>query len=183
MSYNNAALSSKILSTIASTVAPTLGPSFVDQVIVNHTNDILISNSGYSILRSLNIDGPIGKYILNCTKELNNTCGDGCTTFIILLDALLKKSIYYSSCLSHHKANYNDNLPSIQLNKLSIAIRDIQALWYPKIIYPMVSEWSVKCSANTIEITMRKNLNSSLCSSFGPGTSQYLTNILICLLE
>ncbi len=179
MSYNNVVLSSKILATIASAVVPTLGPSFVDQVIVNHTNDILISNSGYSILKSLNIDGPIGKYILNCAKELNNLCGDGCTTFIILLDALLKESIYYSSYLSHHKANYNDNLSSIQLNKLSIAIRDIQTLWYPKIIYPMVSEWSMKCSANNIEITMRKILNSSLCSSFGPGTSQYLANIII----
>ena len=52
--YNTIKLSSYIVSTLASTVAPTLGPSSIDQVIVNHTNDILITNSGYSIIKAVN---------------------------------------------------------------------------------------------------------------------------------
>ncbi len=178
--YNTIKLSSYIVSTLASTVAPTLGPSSIDQVIVNHTNDILITNSGYSIIKAVNIEGPIGKYVLNCIKKIDNSYGDGCTTYTIILDGLLKNSIYYSSYLSkHNSATYNDNLKSVNLNKLSIAVRDIQILWYPKIIFPMIKEWSIECNKTDMEQIMYKIIDSSIGGSFGRETSEFLANILI----
>ena len=70
-------LSSRVVSSLASTVAPTLGPSSVDQIVVGHGGDVLITNSGYSILKSVNIEGPIGKFVLTCTKKLTRCAAMG----------------------------------------------------------------------------------------------------------
>lgn len=172
-------LSSRIVSSLASTVAPTLGPSSVDQIIVGHGGDVLITNSGYSVLKSVNIEGPIGKFVLTCTKKINEVCGDGCTTYVIMLDGLLKSSIYLASDMSSHTSGGFSARNSTALNRLSIAVNDIRKIWYPRILHPMMKEWALTCNGGNWEKIMFRLLQSNIMGKFGHGIHLLLSSILM----
>ena len=77
---------------IANAVRSTLGPRGMDKMLVDSMGDVTITNDGVTILKNLDIEHPAAKMLVEVSKTMDQQCGDGTTTSVILAGEILKKS-------------------------------------------------------------------------------------------
>lgn len=77
---------------IADTVKSTLGPKGMDKMLVDSSGDIIITNDGATILKELEVEHPAAKMIAEVAKSLDQECGDGTTSGVLLTGELLKQA-------------------------------------------------------------------------------------------
>ena len=77
---------------VADAVRSTLGPKGMDKMLVDSMGDIVITNDGATILKELDIEHPAAKMVVEVAKTLDNECGDGTTSAVVIAGELLKKS-------------------------------------------------------------------------------------------
>ncbi len=77
---------------VADAVRSTLGPKGMDKMLVDSMGDVVITNDGATILKELDIEHPAAKMVVEISKTLDQECGDGTTTAVVLAGELLKKS-------------------------------------------------------------------------------------------
>ena len=83
----------QVCETLEAILKRTFGPNGVDVLLNSTSGEILITNNGALILRSLNLERRIGQTIVEKVVSYCSITGDGSTSFILLLTALLR-SIY-----------------------------------------------------------------------------------------
>ncbi|QLH75550.1 MAG: TCP-1/cpn60 chaperonin family protein [Methanomassiliicoccales archaeon] len=86
--YNNI----MVARTIADTLKTTLGPRGMDKMLVTPIGDVTITNDGVTILKDIEVQHPVAKMLVEVAKTLDQECGDGTTTAVLLTGELLKKA-------------------------------------------------------------------------------------------
>ena len=77
---------------IADAVRSTLGPKGMDKMLVDSMGDVVITNDGATILKEIDIAHPAAKMVVEVAKTLEEECGDGTTSAIIISGELLKQA-------------------------------------------------------------------------------------------
>jgi thermosome len=77
---------------IASAVKSTLGPRGMDKMLVGPTGDIVITNDGATILGEIAVKHPGAKMVIEVARTQDNEVGDGTTTAVILVGALMEQA-------------------------------------------------------------------------------------------
>ncbi len=77
---------------IANTVKSTLGPRGMDKMLVDNIGDITITNDGVTVLKSMEVENPAAKMIVEVAKTQEEEVGDGTTTAVIIAGELLKSA-------------------------------------------------------------------------------------------
>jgi thermosome len=77
---------------VADTVKSTLGPRGMDKMLIDNLGDIVITNDGVTVLKSMEIDNPAAKMLVEIAKTQEEVAGDGTTSSVILAGEMLKKA-------------------------------------------------------------------------------------------
>ncbi len=77
---------------IANTVKSTLGPRGMDKMLVDNIGDITITNDGVTVLKSMEVENPAAKMIVEVAKTQEEEVGDGTTTAVVIAGELLKSA-------------------------------------------------------------------------------------------
>ncbi len=82
----------KAAKAVSEAVRSTLGPKGMDKMLVDSMGDVVITNDGVTILKEIDVEHPAAKMIIEVAKTLDEECGDGTTTAVIVAGELLKKA-------------------------------------------------------------------------------------------
>lgn len=82
---------------IGDLVKSTMGPKGMDKILVSMGNDgypgeIQVTNDGATILRSIGVDNPAAKVLVNISKVQDDEVGDGTTSVTVLAAELLREA-------------------------------------------------------------------------------------------
>jgi thermosome len=77
---------------IAGAVRTTLGPRGMDKMLVGSTGDIVITNDGATILEEIKVQHPGAKMVIEVAKTQDNEVGDGTTTAVVIVGALMERA-------------------------------------------------------------------------------------------
>ncbi len=77
---------------VGETVRTTLGPKGMDKMLVDSSNDVIITNDGVTILKEIAIEHPSAKMIVEIAKTQEDEVGDGTTTAVVVAGELLKSA-------------------------------------------------------------------------------------------
>jgi thermosome len=77
---------------IAGAVRTTLGPRGMDKMLVGSTGDIVITNDGATILEEISVQHPGAKMVIEVARTQDDQVGDGTTTAVILVGALMEQA-------------------------------------------------------------------------------------------
>ena len=77
---------------VANAVKSTLGPRGMDKMLVDNIGDITITNDGVTVLKSMDVENPAAKMIVEVAKTQEEEVGDGTTTAVIIAGELLKNA-------------------------------------------------------------------------------------------
>ncbi len=78
--------------TLAEAIHTSLGPNGMDKMLVGSNGRVIVTNDGSSILDRLDITEPIGKVLENMVQIQKQAVGDGTTTSLVLIGALLSNA-------------------------------------------------------------------------------------------
>ena len=81
---------------IADIVKTTLGPKGMDKILQSMVEDrrhiITVTNDGATILKSIHVDNPAAKILIDISKTQDDEVGDGTTTVAVLAGELLREA-------------------------------------------------------------------------------------------
>jgi thermosome len=77
---------------IAGAVRSTLGPRGMDKMLVGSSGDIVITNDGATILSEIAVQHPGAKMVIEVARTQDDEVGDGTTTAVILVGALMEQA-------------------------------------------------------------------------------------------
>ena len=80
---------------IAEVVKTTLGPKGMDKILQNtdpNWRGVRVTNDGATILKSLHIDNPAAKLLIDVSKTQDEEVGDGTTSVVVLAGELLRRA-------------------------------------------------------------------------------------------
>lgn len=77
---------------ISDAVKSTLGPKGMDKMLVEGMGGVVITNDGATILKDLDIVHPAAKMLVEVAETLDEECGDGTTSAVVLAGELLKQT-------------------------------------------------------------------------------------------
>jgi len=101
---------------VSEAVKSTYGPKGMDKMIVESLGDIKITNDGFTILDSIDIQNASANMAVNLSKVQNEKMGDGTTSVVIFAGDLLRKSLELIDQGVH---------PSIIIKGFNLALRRI----------------------------------------------------------
>lgn len=90
-----AALSNNIAAVLAvsTAVERTLGPKGLDTMLVDRFGDMLVTNSGVTILERIEVSHPAAQMLMSIAKAQYRQIGDGTTTATVMAGAILKEGM------------------------------------------------------------------------------------------
>lgn len=78
---------------IGDVVKSTLGPKGMNKILQSgSTGEIQITNDGATILKSIQLDNPAAKVLVNISKVQDDEVGDGTTSVCVLASELLREA-------------------------------------------------------------------------------------------
>ncbi|KAL8550457.1 hypothetical protein ACS0TY_009040 [Phlomoides rotata] len=79
---------------IADLVKTTLGPKGMDKILqsTGRGQSVTVTNDGATILKSLHIDNPAAKVLIDISKVQDDEVGDGTTSVVVLAGELLREA-------------------------------------------------------------------------------------------
>ncbi|KAK9867509.1 hypothetical protein WJX84_010106 [Apatococcus fuscideae] len=79
---------------IADLVKTTLGPKGMDKILQSVSRDqkVTVTNDGATILKSLYVDNPAAKVLVDISRVQDDEVGDGTTSVVVLAGELLKEA-------------------------------------------------------------------------------------------
>ena len=93
---------------IGDLVKSTLGPRGMDKILQSmdkggpNGNSVTVTNDGATILKSIWVDNPAAKILIDMSKTQDEQCGDGTTGVVVLAAELLRKAEELSDQLRLH---------------------------------------------------------------------------------
>jgi len=91
---------------IGDLVKSTLGPKGMDKILQpmpqgGKEGKTTVTNDGATILKSVWIDNPAAKILIDISKTQDNECGDGTTSVVVLASELLRNASYLVEAKMH----------------------------------------------------------------------------------
>eukprot|EP00884_Botryococcus_braunii_P019647 jgi/Botrbrau1/6366/Bobra.0098s0025.1 len=79
---------------IADLVKSTLGPKGMDKILqsLGRTQEIVVTNDGATILKSIYVDNPAAKVLVDISRVQDDEVGDGTTSVVVLAGELLREA-------------------------------------------------------------------------------------------
>ncbi|MBA0745712.1 hypothetical protein Gogos_008277, partial [Gossypium gossypioides] len=79
---------------ITDLVKTTLGPKGMDKILqsTGRGHEVTVTNDGATILKSLHIDNPAAKVLIDISKVQDDEVGDGTTSVVVLAGELLREA-------------------------------------------------------------------------------------------
>ena len=79
---------------IADLVKSTLGPKGMDKILqsVGRGHGVTVTNDGATILRSIYVDNPAAKVLVDISRVQDEEVGDGTTSVVVLAGELLREA-------------------------------------------------------------------------------------------
>ncbi|KAJ6635990.1 T-complex protein 1 subunit beta [Pseudolycoriella hygida] len=80
---------------IGDLVKSTLGPKGMDKILVSYgrnSGDVQVTNDGATILKSIGVDNPAAKILVNMSRVQDDEVGDGTTSVTVLAAELLREA-------------------------------------------------------------------------------------------
>jgi T-complex protein 1 subunit beta len=79
---------------IADLVKTTLGPKGMDKILqsTGRGHGVTVTNDGATILKSLHVDNPAAKVLVDISKVQDDEVGDGTTSVVVLAGELLREA-------------------------------------------------------------------------------------------
>nr|GFA61334.1 T-complex protein 1 subunit beta [Tanacetum cinerariifolium] len=79
---------------IADLVKTTLGPKGMDKILqsIGRGHSVTVTNDDATILKSLHIDNPAAKVLIDISKVQDDEVGDGTTSVVVLAGKLLREA-------------------------------------------------------------------------------------------
>lgn len=74
---------------VADTIRTSLGPRGMDKMIVESSDEVLLSNDGATIMSRIRLTHPCAKMLVELSKAQDIEAGDGTTTVVVLAGAML----------------------------------------------------------------------------------------------
>ncbi|KAI5192704.1 T-complex protein 1 subunit eta [Nematocida minor] len=131
---------------ISDILKTTLGPNGLDKMFFNG-NDMLITNDGATIMKSLEIVDPAAQVLLNISEAQDRDIGDGTTSVVILSSAILRKL----------KPLVKENTP------ISLITKELSRL--VKVITNISKERLIAFDNESLQILAETSLNSKILSN------------------
>ncbi len=78
---------------VAEVVKGSLGPKGMDKMLVDSFGDVTITNDGATMLKSMDVQHPAAKMMVEVSKTQDDEVGDGTTTVVVLTGELLGKAV------------------------------------------------------------------------------------------
>lgn len=77
---------------VSNVVKSSLGPIGLDKMLVDDTGDVVVTNDGATILKSLDVEHPAARLLVDLAQLQDKEIGDGTTSVVILAAELLRRS-------------------------------------------------------------------------------------------
>ncbi|MFQ5820161.1 MAG: thermosome subunit beta [Candidatus Heimdallarchaeota archaeon] len=77
---------------IADSIRSALGPRGMDKMLVDNFGDVVITNDGATILKEIDVQHPVAKFVVELAKSQDDEVGDGTTTVVIIAGEFLKQA-------------------------------------------------------------------------------------------
>ncbi|KEG10617.1 putative chaperonin alpha subunit [Trypanosoma grayi] len=77
---------------VANIVKSSLGPIGLDKMLVDDIGDVCVTNDGATILKSLDVEHPAARLLVDLAQLQDKEIGDGTTSVVILASELLKRA-------------------------------------------------------------------------------------------
>ncbi|CCW68412.1 unnamed protein product [Phytomonas sp. Hart1] len=77
---------------VANIVKSSLGPIGLDKMLVDDVGDVCVTNDGATILKSLEVEHPAARLLVDLAQLQDREIGDGTTSVVILAAELLKRA-------------------------------------------------------------------------------------------
>ncbi|MHA1777618.1 MAG: thermosome subunit [Promethearchaeia archaeon] len=81
----------EVIKILAETIRTTIGPKGLNKMLVDSLGDLTITNDGAKILEELSIDNPTAKMIVDLAKTIHKNVGDGASSVVLFIGALMEK--------------------------------------------------------------------------------------------
>lgn len=109
-------------------VKSTLGPKGMNKILQSaSTGEIMVTNDGATILKSIQLDNPAAKILVNISKVQDDEVGDGTTSVCVLASELLREAEKLVTTLKVHPQTVVEGYriaSKAALDALSRAARD-----------------------------------------------------------
>ncbi len=128
---------------VSEAIKSTYGPKGMDKMIVEPLGDITITNDGFTILDSIDIENASAKMAVDLSKVQNEKMGDGTTSVVIFAGDLLKRALELIERGVH---------PSIIIKGFNLALK--RTLKEFKEIGQEISEDDEKSLINVVKTTL-----------------------------
>lgn len=106
---------------VANVVKSSLGPIGLDKMLVDDMGDVCVTNDGATILKSLDVEHPCGRLLVDLAQLQDKEIGDGTTSVVILAAELLRRAqtlvshgLHATSIISGYKLAAKEALAYLQ---------------------------------------------------------------------
>ncbi|CAH8666939.1 unnamed protein product [Dicrocoelium dendriticum] len=76
---------------IGDLIKTTLGPKGMDKILLSSGDTVVVTNDGATILKSIGVDNPAAKILVEMSKAQDDEVGDGTTSVAVLASELLRE--------------------------------------------------------------------------------------------
>lgn len=148
-------------------VKTTLGPLGMDKMLIDSVGNTIITNDGVQILKSMDIDHPAAKLIIEVAKTQDLNVGDGTTSCVILIAYILEeakklylKGIHLNLILKYFIEGINYSLQQVENISLDIS-QDLENYIYKIILTAMRGKSSEESSPYLARLLVDNIINDS----------------------
>ena len=82
----------RVAGIVSELVRTTLGPKGMDKVITKKNGEIVVTNDGATILKTVKLEHPVAKIMTEAAEAQDNVVGDGTTTVVVLAAEYLSRA-------------------------------------------------------------------------------------------
>ncbi|KAL0263917.1 UNVERIFIED_CONTAM: hypothetical protein PYX00_011248 [Menopon gallinae] len=107
--------------TVAACVSTSFGPLGLDKMCVDNVGEVMITNDGATILKSIDVDEPASRMMVDLAKEQDREVGDGTTSVVLLASSLvekgnqvIRKGVHSSVLISGYKMAFKESVNFIK---------------------------------------------------------------------
>lgn len=134
----------KICEALEGLLKATFGPNGLDVMLNSSSGNILITNNGALILRSLNLENLIGRTIVDRVVSYCSTSGDGTTSFVLLLTTILREVVALMGIGAKSNGLEISSHQRQSLVALSRAFYKLESTLLEDVVVPILDEIAVK---------------------------------------
>ena len=146
----------KICESLEGILKATFGPNGLDVMLNSSSGNILITNNGAVILKSLNLDNLVGQTIVEKIISYYCVSGDGGTSFLLLLSAVLREATGLTGIRVKDNGMDISSHQRQSLVALSRAFHEFESSLLEVVLVPVLDKIAVKTDLELKDFSVTK---------------------------